>query len=232
MVGSGVVAVFPAAFQADSRQDGIRLLHRAQDAMGGAERLAAVKDTTHVMEITLEPAAGGYRLTQTSRYITPSHFRQDQETPFGRIVVYSDGETGWMATPQGTAPVSTDVLATVRGVLFRQPTALMLSDRDSSRSVGMAGEHAVSILAAGGQEVEIEFSPDTGLPLRQSYVVVAADGSRRERRETFTDWRDVDGLRFPFKAVQFENGVRMLEVDVFEYHVNTGLTPIELSDRR
>lgn len=232
VVGSSVGAVSAAAVQADSLRDGARLLRRAQDAMGGVERLTAVKDTTHAMEIMLEPAAGGYRLTQTSRYITPNHFRQDQETPFGRIVVYSDGETGWMATPQGTAPLSTDVLATVRGVLFRQPPAVLLSDRDPSRSVRMTGDYAVSILAAGGQEVEIEFSPDTGLPLRQSYVIVAADGSRVDRTETFADWREVDGLRFPFKAVQFENGVKMLEVDVSEYHVNTGLRPIELSDRQ
>jgi hypothetical protein len=231
VVGSGEAPVSAPTRQADGLQDGTRLLRRAQDAMGGVERLTAVKDTTHTMEITLEPGAGGYRLTQTSRYITPNHFRQDQETPFGRIVVYSDGETGWMSTPQGTAPVSADVVATVRGVLFRQPTALMLSDRDPSRSVRMTGEYAVSIVATSGQEIAIEFSPDSGLPLRQSYVIVAADGRRIERTETFADWRDVDGVKFPFKAVQFENGVKMLEVDVSEYHVDSGLRPIELNDR-
>jgi hypothetical protein len=35
------------------------LLRRAQDAMGGATKLAAIRDTTHVMDITLERAAGG-----------------------------------------------------------------------------------------------------------------------------------------------------------------------------
>jgi hypothetical protein len=199
--------------------------------MGGAERLAAVRDTTHVMEITLEPSAGGYRLTQISKYIRPSHFRQEQETPFGRIVVYSDGATGWVATPQGVAPASAEVLATARGVLFRQPTALMLSDRDPQRSVRWVRENVVEISSADGQRVEIEFSQETGLPLQQSYVVDAADGSRATRTETFADWREVDGVRFPFRAVQSENGSKVLEVQVSKYQINVGFTSTELNNR-
>jgi hypothetical protein len=227
-----MAAASAAELQDDASQAGVRLLRRAQEAMGGADRLETVRDTTHVMNITLEPAAGGYELTQISRYIAPNQFRQEQDTPFGRIVVYSNGESGWIATPQGTVPLSTDVLATVRGVLFRQPTALMLSDRDSSRSVQASGEFTVSVSSPDGQRVDIEFSPDTGLPLQWSYISVAADGRGVERTETFADWRDVDGLRFPFKAVQFENGSKMLEIAVSEYRVNTGLTPVELSSNR
>jgi hypothetical protein len=81
------VGRFAMPLQADSARDGLRLLYRAQEAMGGAKKLSLVKDTIHVMEITLEPAAGGYKLTQISKYIAPNHFRQEQETPFGRIVV-------------------------------------------------------------------------------------------------------------------------------------------------
>jgi outer membrane lipoprotein-sorting protein len=198
--------------------------------MGGAEKLSLVKDTIHVMEITLEPAAGGYKLTQISRYIAPNHFRQEQETPFGKIVVYSDGTTGWMTTPQATISLSTGVLATVRGVLFRQPTALMLSDRDSSRSVQAIGQNEIAVSSAE-QRVEVEFSPETGLPLQQSYVTVAEDGSRVAKIETFDDWRDIDGIWFPFKAVLFENGAKVLEIRVSEYRFNTGLTPAALSGR-
>ena len=115
------------------------------------------RDTTHVMDITLERAAGGYTLTQTSQYVAPNHFRQEQETPFGRIVVYSDGTTGWIAAPDGTTPLRPDTLATVRGVLFRQPSGLMLSDRNSTRSVKALGPNVVEVTSADGQQVQIEF---------------------------------------------------------------------------
>lgn len=176
------VAEVETPVQTDQAPEAVRLLRRAQDAMGGAKSLSSVRDTTHVMDITLEPAAGGYTFRQISRYVSPNHLRQEQQTPFGRIVVYSDGETGWIATPQGIMPLSTDLLATVQGVLFRQPTALMLSDRDSSRSVQSVGESAIVVLSAEGQRVEIEFSTDSGLPSRYSYLasptIGSADGNR------------------------------------------------------
>ncbi len=149
--GVAVWRVAHPVLQAENASSGVQLLRRAQDAMGGAAKLAAVRDTMHVMEITLEPAAGGYNMKQVSRYVAPDQFRSEQETPFGRIVVYSDGEDGWMTTPQGTTPLPAATLATARGVLFRQPTALMLSDRDSSRSVKAVGTAAVEVSSAEGE---------------------------------------------------------------------------------
>jgi hypothetical protein len=214
--------------QTENAPSGVQLLRRAQDAMGGAAKLAAVRDTMHVMEITLEPAAGGYKMKQVSRYVAPDQFRSEQETPFGRIVVYSDGKDGWMTTPQGTTPLPAATLATARGVIFRQPTALMLSDRDPSRSVKAVGTDAVEVSSAEGETARIEFDPETRLPLRQIYQTAGTGGRRVTRIETFSDWRDVDGLRFPFRAVQLEDGTKMLELVVSEYRVNTGLTAADL----
>jgi hypothetical protein len=39
------------------------------------------------------------------------------------------------------------------------------------------------------------------------------------------------GLRLPFKAVQQENGMKMLEMTVSEYKINSGLSAAELSKR-
>jgi hypothetical protein len=55
----------------DQLKQGRELLQRAQRAMGGAEKLAAVKDAMHKMEIAFEPAAGGFKMKQTSlRFLT------------------------------------------------------------------------------------------------------------------------------------------------------------------
>lgn len=225
------VAMWKAAhalLQTENASSGVQLLRRAQDAMGGAAQLAAVRDTMHVMEIALEPAAGGYNMKQVSRYVVPDQFRSEQETPFGRVVVYSDGKDGWISTPQGTTPLSAETLATARGVLFRQPTTLMLSDRDRSRSVRAVGIAAVEVSAADGETVRIDFDPATGLPLRQTYQTLGAGGRRVTRVETFSEWRDVDAVKLPFRAVQLEDGVKMLELVVSEYRVNTGLTAADL----
>ena len=86
--------------QSENDRRGVQLLRRAQDAMGGAEKLAAVRDTMHVMEDHTGAGAGGYKMKQVSRFVAPDRFRSEQDTPFGRIVVYSDGKNGWITTPQ------------------------------------------------------------------------------------------------------------------------------------
>jgi len=210
---------------------GKRLLERAQQAMGGAERLAAVKDATHKMEIALEPAAGGYKMRQVSTFVAPDQIRQEQETPFGTMKFYSDGNSGWLATPQGVEAMPAGVLKLAKGVIFRQLFTLMLSAGDASRSVKAVSDHDVKISMADGQSVLVEFDPATGLPARQLYTESGATGSPAERVEIFSDWRDAGGIKMPYGAVQLENGIKMLEVTVSEYRLNTGITPQALSQR-
>jgi len=220
-----------AKADAGSLARGKQLLQRAQQAMGGAEKLAAVKDATHILELALEPAAGGFKVKQVSMYLAPDQLRQEQELPFGKITVYTDGKSGFLATPQGVQSMPAEVLKQALGVLFRQHSALMLSDRDASRTVNAVGENAIEISASNGLSVRIDFDPGTGLPTREVYTEPGQNGAPAETADIFSDWREVAGIKLPFKAVQQENGVKMLEMTVSEYKINSGLAAAELSKR-
>lgn len=78
----------------NSREQGKQLLQRAQQAMGGTAKLAAIKNVMHKMDITLEPAAGGFKLKQISLFVAPNTIKREQEMPFGKVIIYSDGKTG------------------------------------------------------------------------------------------------------------------------------------------
>jgi outer membrane lipoprotein-sorting protein len=208
------------------------MLQRAQQAMGGAEKLAAVKDATYSAELALEQAAGGIKIKQVSMYAAPGDLRQEQELPFGKVIAFTDGKTGWLSTPQGEQPMPAEVMKQAQGEIFRQPFALMLSDRDPSRIVNAIGENAVEIsTATGGLSVRIEFDPATGLPTRETYTDIGSGGAPAETTDIFSDWREVAGIKLPYKAIQLENGMKMLEVSVSEYKINSGLTAAELSKR-
>ncbi|HKX29456.1 MAG TPA: hypothetical protein VJ302_17325 [Blastocatellia bacterium] len=213
----------------DRLKQGRELLQRAQRAMGGAEKLAAVKDAMHKMEITFEPAAGGFKMKQTSLFVAPDHIQQEQEAPFGKYVTYSDGRSGWISTPEGVQPIPAEVLHAARGVIFRQTATLLLSDRDASRTVKAVGDNEVEISTTDGLSVRLEFDPATGLLARQLYTETNANGSPRERVEELSDWRDVDGVKMYFKAALRENGAKMLELIVSEWKINSGLTAERLS---
>jgi predicted Zn-dependent peptidase len=211
---------------------GKQLLERAQQAMGGADKLAAVKDATYTAQLALEAAAGGINIRQVSMYLAPEQLRQEQELPFGKIIAYTDGKSGWLSTPQGVQAMPAEILKQAQGEMFREPYALMLSDRDASRVVNAVGENSIEISAAGGGlRVRIEFDPATGLPTRETYTEPGATGAPAETTDIFSDWRDIAGIKMPYKAVQQENGMKTLEVIVSEYKINGGLAAAELSKR-
>jgi zinc protease len=217
---------------AGSLARGKQMLVRAQQAMGGAEKLAAVKDATYTAELALEQAAGGFKVKQVSMYLAPDQLRQEQELPFGKIIAYTDGKSGWVATPQGVQPMPAELLKQAQGETFREPYALMLSDRNSSCTVNAIGDNAVEIATASGSlRVRVDFDPTTGLPAREVYTEPGQNGAPAETTDIFSDWREVAGIKLPYKAIQLENGMKMLEVAISEYKINSGLTAAELSKR-
>jgi zinc protease len=217
---------------AGSLARGKQLLERAQQAMGGAEKLAGVKDATYTADIALEAAAGGIRLKVVNMYLAPDQLRQEQELPGAKIIEYSDGKSGFLSTPQGVQPMPAEALKQAQGELFREPYTLLLSDRDPARIVNAVGENTVEVAAANGSlKVKIEFDPATGLPAKETYTEAGATGAPAETTEIYSDWREVAGIKLPFHAIQLENGMKMLEVTISEYKINSGLTAAALSKR-
>jgi zinc protease len=185
--------------------------------------LAAVKDSTQRLEMA---AQGGMKIKQSNRYLAPGYFRQDQELPFGKISAYTDGKIGWLSTPQGLRPMPPAVLKQAQGEVFRSLFHVMLADRDASLEVSAAGDQTVEISSKDGNQVTLELDAATGLPKSETF---AQEGTNAKIEETFSDWRDVEGLKMPFKMTLEQNGKTAGELTVQEYKLNTGLKVEELS---
>lgn len=203
---------------------GKALLERAQQAMGGAEKLAAIHDFGESVDFAMDAAAGGLKMKQHNRYLAPSYFRQDLELPFGKMSTFSDGKAGWQMTPRGPQPMPPQVIAQIHGVLFRNLVWAMLADRDSSKKVNAAGEDTVEISSADGHVVKFQFDPATGLPVKESYQEGPA-----AVEESLADWREVNGIKLPFKKSIVQSGKHFADVTIEEYQLNTGVKPEELS---
>ena len=122
-----------------------QLLARAQQAVGGARKLAAVKDMLEVAEPHVDPSAGGVTMKRTDRWVAPTYFREDTQLPFGTIAIYGDGKTGWMSSPQGRAPLPPAQLKPVQDKLLRLFFPMLLSDRLPGRTVNWIGEGTLEI---------------------------------------------------------------------------------------
>jgi len=218
-------ATVPGERSAQGRQ----LIERAQQAMGGADKLAAVKDFRSTREVKM--AAGGLTVKQTNLFLASGYLRQEQELPFGKMTAFSDGKSGWLAAPpQGVMPMPAEVVKQAQGAIFRDLTGLMLSTRDASRKINAVGDNAVEITSADGQSVKVDFDPATGLPLKETYAAAGMAGATVV--ETLSDWKDAGGgVKLPFHTLLEQNGQKVAESTASEFKFNVGLTPEELGKR-
>ncbi len=217
-----------------SLAEGKQVLAKAQAAAGGAEKLAAVKDFSMLAEYQIDSAVaniGGAKIVQTDKWIAPTNFRQDATLPAGRVTAYTDGKVGWISTPQGWGPLTGVQRSQVFGDLFRVYYRLLLSDRIEGRAVNAIDANSVQITDPTGQVASVEFDAQTHLPIRASYDTQQAGGAPIYSEDVYEDFRDVGGLKVPFKITINQGGRKFADVVVKDYKINIGLVPLELARR-
>lgn len=212
-----------------SLENGRRLLRRVQEAVGGADRLAAVKDFTAKAAADIQAGGTSFKAKTTIQWLSPSFLRREQEMPFGKFVSYFDGDEGWIVTPQGAGTLQGPFLEQQQGDAFRMSFRLWLSDRDPDRTVTAAGENAVEISGKNGQSVRLYVDEKTGLPAKLVYRMVTMRGPPADVEETYSDWKEVGQIRLPHKIEMRQGGRGMMEITVEQIELNSGLKREELS---
>jgi len=208
---------------------GRRLLERAQQAVGGAGKLAAIKDFTALAEVHIQSPGGAMKARQTNRWIAPAHFRQDTELPFGKLATYFDGSQGWISGPQGAGPMTGAVLQQAGLEMFRLLFPLLLSDRDPARTLQAFAENALEISDQRAHAVRLWLHPQTGLPLKQTYQSPGEPPSQVE--DVYDEWMEVNGIRAPKRIRINRGGAPFGETRIQDLKLNSGLKVEDLSKR-
>jgi len=206
---------------------GKQLLQKAQQAVGGADKLAAVKDSVQTAQVQIDPAMGGLKLKQVNYWLTPGLFRQEVEAPFGKLSSFTNGKSGWVKSPQGEGALMGPMLRQAQGEVFRSYFHLMVSDRDPERTVNFVAPAVVEISDKNGNAARLTLDESSGLPLKASY-----ESSQGKVEEGWSDWRDVAGMKAPFKISVTQNNKKFADVTVEDIKVNTGATEEQLSKRQ
>jgi zinc protease len=217
-----------------SLAEGKALLQKAQAAMGGVQKLLAVKDFMETASYQIDPGipnVGGTRVNETDKWMAPTVFRQESVLPAGRVAAFTDGRMGWIATPQGWGGLAGTQLKQVQGDLFRTWFRLMLSDLVEGRTVNAVDGTSVEVSDPVGQSCKVEFDAQTGLPRRVTYDTPQAIGPALYTEDVYEDFREVDGVKLPFKVTINQGGKKFADVAVTEYKLNSGLKLQDLSRR-
>jgi hypothetical protein len=222
----------PAKADAASRDKGRQMLARLQRAVGGVDKLATVKDYSAKVNAQFYTGGSALPAKMHQRWVAPSHLRQDQDLPIGKVTAYFDGVSGWIHSPQGLGPLQEPFLGQMRSGVFRLPFSLWLSDRDSSRTISAVEDAVIEISDSQGNWVRVQVDEKSGLPVKERYRTPGMGGApASELEETYGDWKEAAGVLLPHKIEIRRGGEKAMEMTIEEITINGGITAEELGKR-
>jgi hypothetical protein len=213
----------------ESAAKGKELLQKIQTAVGGPDKLAAIKDLTLNLTTQLDQSAGGLKGEQVNQWLAPNHFRQDAKYPFGVIAVYFDGSAGWIHSQQSTVSLPAPQRAQIGIELFRTWPALLLSDQMADRKVSLVAPGLIEISDDKGNTIHITVDPVTNLPTKEEYQLKQPNGPAANVAILLSDYKPVAGVLLPRKQSLLQNGKKSAEITVNDALANTGLKQAILS---
>jgi len=216
-------------------QDGLPLFRKMQDALGGADRIAAIRDFEQ--EVRAESWNGNTgqsigEVRKRTRWIRPTYLRVDQVGPGSTYVLYCDGATGWEILPgtQQVVELTGGELEFARRYVegFRLNT--WIADRDPRYRITSPSPNVVRISDGDiTHQLDITVDAASSLPVKISTITLSDPAHPIPSDELTTEWETVQGIRFPRRWTVFHGGVRVAEAKDATSVVNGGLKLTDLA---
>lgn len=200
-----------------------------QKALGGAEKLAAIRDASIRYEGTVAVNGAPAPIAVHDRWMLGDIYRQDQVLKGSAPrSFFFNGRIAWLGVPGYVDPMPPDTLAQVRVEIFRLLFRLALSDRDPKRQVAAPGGNVILVNEGDKYSVRIHIDPKTNLPQRLLSRWTLASGAVVSIEEAFSAWKEFDGVQWPTHIETRRNGRKSDDVTVVEARFNSGLKAADL----
>jgi hypothetical protein len=211
----------------ESSKHGDEIVKAAAQAAGGAA-LQSVDDVRITSAGTAHTAQGELPIEVKYTIAFPDRVRSEAKLPFGLMVQGFDGKSGWASTPQGVMDLPQEYAG-------ESQRAAALSGGWGLYKLALAGKLPTQFLGeedwdgkkdlvvqwtAMSGPIKLYFDPDTHLLAGAHFRSVSPQGTS-ETDQHWSDYRDVQGRKFPYANTIFRNGTKFSEVKVQSVEVNT-----------
>jgi zinc protease len=216
---------------AGSTPEGRALLARVVEAMGGAERLKAVKAVQQKASMKMKTPQGEMGIDAESLLVFPDRQRQTLRTPMGEMTNVVSPQASFVSMPMGTRDMPAAQRDNALKELRTSPIALAQRAADPAVSVRDAGaekigEVEVLVLELGvdGSDVRWYVDPASGRILRSASRTMGPAGPAEQALD-YSDWRMVEGVAFAFKRTIRRDGEEAGVVELIDVKLNPEVDP-------
>ena len=223
-----------AAASPEALGRGKALLAAAVEAAGAAKvKVESVEATGSTHFISPRGEIDGAVKIQV---VLPDRLRAEVQMPFGTLVQGYDGKGTWMAMGPRTMDLPPPMNAeSERDILLLGGLGLHQRVQAGQVEAAFVGEEEVEgqkLLAAEWNapsgKVKLYFDPATRLLVGARYTARTLQGST-ETLEVWSDFREVDGVKVPFRSVTYQDGAKFSDQTLKELKLNVPVDPAVFS---
>ncbi len=182
------------------------VLDKFTQAQGGADALNKI----NTREITLQVAHGDQPPMSAELYQkAPGKMYAIMSTPRGSMNLGFNGTEGWTSTPQGAREANGPEVEMLRAEAQINPSAAIADYKPkrllAAAKVGDADTWVVLANLPDGNQEGFFFDQQSGLLIRRLIRYRTVFGALQVEAD-YSDYRDSDGVKIPFKTVWYMNG--------------------------
>ena len=211
----------PAA-SAESLARGREIFERAVQAMGGSERIKAIKTTLSKGDLVTQ----GMAMAVEGLMAYPDRIRFTLNTPGGQMVMKVNGAKGKAETPQGSFTLPEAQVKPMLENILRDPIYVIQNlDRYQVQFAGekkFADADAFDLLLSGPVSCHYLVDQKSLQIVGCRYQGMTQSGPA-DMEDSYADFRVVDGISFSFKSVSKAGGQVASEMNVTEIKVNVAV---------
>jgi zinc protease len=186
---------------------GRELFSKAIAAMGDTQKIKGIKSVRLIGELAQSTPMGEMTMEAEILSVFPDKLHFSLNTPGGKMTMVVNGSKAVVKMPQGSMPLPEAQKKELLEGLCRDWIYMWQNlDRYQVQFVGhkpFAGKEAIDLAVFGfGVSFHLFLDPQTMLPSGTSYQTVTQEGPGTVE-EHVSDYRDVDGIKMPFKTEAF-----------------------------
>ncbi len=233
--------VFP--LRAADAKDAKAVLDKAIQALGGQDKLSNIKAATWKTKgkLTFNDNEAAFTTQSTAQGL--DHFRSQFEGDFGgmeiKVVTVLASDKGWRKFGDNSMELDKDAVANEKRNVYLQVIPMTIVPlRQEGYKTELAGEQkvggkdaiGVKVTPPDGKEFTLYFDKESGLPVRMVAKVLDFQGNEYTQETTFSDYKEMGGIKKATKTESKRDGAKLLEVQITEFKVLDKADPKEFTE--
>lgn len=219
-------------------KDAKAILDKAIKAVGGEEKLSSIKAASWKYKGTINLGGNDNPFTGQTIVQGLDHFRQEFEGEFGgnqiKGVTIVAGDKGWRKFGDDKTELDKDAIANEKQRVYLTLIPVTIVPLQGSHfkveAIGeekVNGKASVGIKGTGpdGKEFRLYFDKQTGLPVRLVAKVIGFMGEEYTQDTTFSDYKEIDGIKKSMKSDSKRDGEKFLNADLTEFRILKNVNP-------